>query len=302
MTNTWRRRIAVGRARARRLGHIALVTAAVWGAAAGCKVFLTPDRPDIAATAQQVGNRHAQVGAFAADFVVSWLTATAGQRETMRRFVTVPDESLALPTTPAAVVTNPQTVSVIHTGFAGGAELYAATVSVNERPYASAAATRAFYRIPVSLWNYQPRALTLPARVNGPGAGADFTVAYRHGLSGDDPLFAVVRGFVSTYLTATTGLDRYAVAGSGLAPVGGYHSAVVTTAAADRRTADATAPGSQIHVLAQVCAQTSQFATVNLTYPLTVENSGGTWMVAAIDLTPRVNPAGDPNPVATKPN
>jgi hypothetical protein len=302
MTKTWRRRLAAWRTQGRRLGQVALVAAAILGAAAGCEVFLAPDRPDIPSVAQQVGNRQDQVGAFAADFVVSWLTATTSQRDTLRRFITVPDEALALPTTPAAVVTNPQTVSVIHTGDAGGAELYAATVSVNERPYTSAAAIRAFYRIPVSLWNYQPRALALPARVNGPGAGADFAVAYRHTLSDDDPVLAAVRGFVSTYLTATTGLDRYVVAGSGLTPVGGYHSAVVTTAATDRRTTDAAAPSAQIHVLAQVTAQTSQFATVNLTYPLTVENSAGTWMVAAIDLIPRINADGDSNPIATTPN
>ena len=48
------------------------------------------------------------------------------------------------------------------------------------------------------------------------------------------------------------------------------------------------APGQQIHVLATVTAQTAQFATVNLVYPLTVENSGGTWMVAGIDLMPQI--------------
>ncbi|WP_197417595.1 conjugal transfer protein [Mycobacterium sp. GA-2829] len=302
MTNTWQRRLTAWRTQGRRLGRVALVAAAVLGAAAGCKVFLAPDRPDVPSISQQVGNRQEQVGAFAADFVVTWLTATTAQRENLRRFISVPDEALTLPSTPAAVVTNPQTVSVIHTGDAGGAELYAATVSVNERPYDSAAATRAFYRIPLSLWHYQPRALALPARVNGPGAGADFAVAYRHPLSGEDPVFAVVRGFVSTYLTATTGLDRYVVAGSGLTPLGGYHSAVVTTAATDRRTAEASAPGAQLHVLAQVSAQTSQFATVNLTYPLTVENSGGTWMVAAIDLVPRINADGEPKPVGGAPN
>jgi len=76
------------------------------------------------------------------------------------------------------VVTAPQVVSVIHTGTAGDADVYTATVSVTERPYASAQSTRSFYRVPVSMWNYQPRALTLPARINGPGPGADFRTAY----------------------------------------------------------------------------------------------------------------------------
>ena len=98
-----------------------------------------------------------------------------------------------------------------------------------------------------------------------------------------------MRGFLTTYLTATTGLDRYVLADSGLAPVGGYQSA-------DRRRRcprtgrcpQNPAPGTQVHVLATVVAQTAQFATVTLVYPLTVENSGGTWMVAGIDLAPAI--------------
>jgi hypothetical protein len=280
---------------------VALCAAALVGAAAGVKVFLAPDRPDIAAIAQRVGNQQDQVGAFASDFVVTWLTATRGERDALRRFITLPDAALALPTTPAAVVTAPQVVSVVHTGTTGEADVYAATVSVNERPYASAQSTRSFYRVPVAMWNFQPRALTLPARINGPGPGADFRITYRQALSADSPVSALVRGFLSTYLTATTGLDRYVLAGTGLAPVGGYQSATVTTVAADRPIPDDAPTGAQIHVLATVVAQTAQFATVNLVYPLTVENSGGTWMVAAIDLTPQIGDP-DPNPLANQPN
>ena len=54
----------------------------------------------------------------------------------------------------------------------------------------------------------------------------------------------------------------------------------------------------QLHVRATVVAQTSQFATVNLVYPLTLENSGGTWMVAAIDLVPQVGGQSEADPVA----
>jgi hypothetical protein len=297
LSKTWQARLHRLRTHGRTAGMAALTVAAVFGAAAGCKVFLAPDRPNIAAIAQRVGNQQDQVGAFASDFVVTWLTATASQRASLQRFITVADNAIALPATPAAVVTTPQVVSVIHTASVGDAEVYAATISVNERPYASAEPTRSFYRVPVSMWSFQPRALALPARINGPGSGADFKIAYRHTLSADSPVFAVVSGFVRTYLTATTGLDRYVVANTALSPVGGYQSAVVTTAAADRAVPDAPAPGTEIHVLATVTAQTSQFANVNLVYPLTLENSGGTWMVAAIDLTPQIS-GTEPNPIA----
>lgn len=286
LSKTWQARLRRWRAHGQRLGRAALILGAVFGAAAGCKVFLAPDHPDIAAISQRVDNQRAQVGAFAADFVVSWLTATTAGRRNLQRFITLPDSALALPTTPAAVVTAPQVVSVINTGTVGEADVYAATVSVNERPYASASPTRAFYRVPVSMWNHQPRALALPARINGPGPGADFKTSYPQALSADSPVYALVSGFIRTYLTATAGLDRYVVAGTVLAPVGGYQSALVTTAATDRGVPATPVGGQEIHVLANVTAQTAQFATVNLVYPLTVENSDGTWMVVAIDLTP----------------
>ena len=298
VSRTWQARLRRLRGHSSRAGRFVVVAAAIFGAAAGCKVFLAPDRPNIAAIAQRVGNQADQVGAFAADFVTTWLTATTNARPALQRFITLADNTVALPATPAAVVTTPQVVSVIHTGTAGDAELFAATISVNERPYASAEPTRAFYRVPLSIWNYQPRALAMPARVNDPGPGADFKVTYRQALSADSPIFAVVSGFIRTYLTATTGLDRYVVANTVLTPVGGYQSAVLTTAAADRAVPDSPPAGIQIHVLATVTAQTSQFADANLVYPLTLENSGGTWMVAAIDLMPQIGDT-EPNPIAT---
>jgi hypothetical protein len=288
LSRTWKARLHRWRGHARTAATVALSAAAVFGAAAGCRVFLAPQRPDIAAITQRVGNRADQVGAFASDFVVTWLTATTAQRTALARFITLPDTALTLSTTPAAVVTAPQVASVIQCGTAGDADVYAATVSVTERPYASAQSTRSFYRVPVSMWHYQPRALTLPARINGPGPGADFRTAYPQALSADSPVSGLVRGFASSYLTSTAGLDRYVLADSGLAPVGGYQSATVSTLSADRPVLQNAAPNAQVHVLATVLAQTAQFATVTLVYPLTVENSGGTWMVAAIDLAPQI--------------
>lgn len=300
LTRTWTERLTRWYARARTAAFAALSVASLIGAAAGGKVFLFPDRPDIPAIAQRVGNQADQVGAFAADFVVTWLTATAGQRDTIARFITLADNGPALPTTPAAVVTAPQVVSVIHTGTAADADVYAATVSITERPYASAQSVRSFYRVPVSMWNYQPRALTLPARINGPGPGADFRVGYRQAVSTDTAVYALVTGFISCYLTATTGLDRYALAGSGLAPLGGYQTTHLSTLSADRAVPENPAAGARIHVLATVIAQTAQFATVSFVYPLTVENSGGTWMVADIDLAPQLG--DDAEAVATPHN
>ena len=289
LSRIWTTRLQRWRGHARTAAAVAVCAAALFGAAAGCKVFLAPDRPDIAAIAQRVGNQGDQVGAFACDFVVTWLTATTAERAALQRFISLPDTALSLPTTPAAVVTAPQVVSVIHTGTAGDADVYAATVSVTERPYASAQSTRSFYRVPVSMWNYQPRALTLPARINGPGPGADFRTAYRQALSRRQPgLRAGARiphHLPDRHHRAGPLRPRRQRVGAGRRlPKRRCHQRCRRIAPVPQNPA----PGTQVHVLATVAAQTAQFATVTLVYPLTVENSGGTWMVAAIDLTPTI--------------
>jgi hypothetical protein len=298
MSRTWQARVRRLRGHGSRIGRITVVAAALFGVAAGCKVFLASDHPDIGATAQHIANQQDQVGAFAADFVTTWLTATTTQRAALQRFITLAADAPPLPSTPVAVITTPQVVSVIHAGSLGGADLFAATISVNERPYASAASARAYYRVPVAMWHYQPRAVELPARVNGPGPGVDVTIHYRHALGVDSPVFAVVSGFIRTYLTATTGLDRYVLANSALTPVGGYQSAQLISASADSAV---TENSTRVHVLATVAAETTQFAVVSMVYPLALENSGGTWMVAAIDLLPQLTD-DEPNPVAASHN
>ena len=126
LSRIWNAHLQRWRGHARTAAAVAVCAAAPFGAVAGCKVFLAPDRPDIAAIAQRVGNLGDQVGAFACDFVVTWLTATAAERTALQRFISLPDTALSLPTTPAAVVTAPQVVSVIHTGTAGDTDVYTA--------------------------------------------------------------------------------------------------------------------------------------------------------------------------------
>jgi hypothetical protein len=305
MSKTWRRRLRRGGRYARRAGTAALTLMAMCGWAAAVKVFVVPQHPDtvdLAAIAGRVDNQRAAAGDFAADFVAAVLTTPAKQRASLQRYVAVnPDyagpqdvSSLA-----PAVISPPRVWSVVPAGAVAEATLYSVTVSVQERPYASAASSGAFYRVPVSIWHYQPRALDMPARINNPGPGADVAVTTGHPLDAHSEIYSLVSGFISSYLTAAAPLDRYVVAGSWLSPVGGYRSAVVTTAETDREVPEHPVPGTVVHVRARVTAQTSQFAAVTLSYPLAVKNSGGTWMVADIDLIPPTSSETQPAPVTT---
>jgi hypothetical protein len=304
MSKTWQHRLQRARRYARRTGIIVVVVCAVFGFAAGVKVFLLahhPDDSDVAAIASRVGNQRDAAGQFAADFVAAFLTTPSTKRAALQRFITLP-QSETVPLSaqsappPPTVISTPKVWSVVPKGSAGDVDLYSATVVVQQRPYASAEPTRAFYRVPVTIWHFQPRAMDWPAPISDPGPGADVKLGYQHSLSPSSPVYAVVSGFISTYLTATAGLDRFVVADSWIKPIGGYQSAVITSAETDTEVPDTPTDGTQGHVLATVVAQTSQFATINFTFPLTVENSGGTWMIADIDLIPQISSDTDAVP------
>ncbi|MCV7231821.1 conjugal transfer protein [Mycobacterium branderi] len=297
LSKTWEDRLRRLRSASRTAGRAAIAVGALLGAIAACQVFITPQRPDIAGIARQTDNQAAQVGSFAKDFIVTWLTATAADRAALQRFITIPAEK-ALPSTPPYVVTSPNCHMVAAPDTVGDMSIYTAIVSVMQRPYASAPPTLAFYQVPISMWHRRLRVIGTPTARNDPGPGADIKTAYTNALSSDSPLYSLVSGFVAAYLTSTSGLDRYVTAGSGLAPIGGYQTAVVTSAATDRRIPEHPAPKERIHLQARVSAQTSQFAAIDFSYPLTVENSDGTWMVAAIDLSPQISPDTEPKPVS----
>ena len=305
LSRTWQRRLAGVRAWAHRAGAVFVVAGALVGFAAGVKVFVLPQHPDeadVTATAFRAANQRDAAGQFAANFVAAVLTTPASARPAaLQRFITLPkSEAAAASTAPAsdpapAVIDTPKVWSVIPNGAVGEATLFSVMVMVQQRPYASAPATLAFYRVPVSIWRFQPRAMDMPVPVGDPGLGADLMVSYDYPLSPSSPVYAVVAGFVNSYLTSTASLDRYVVAGSWIRPVGGYQSAAVTGAATNVEVPDPGA-GAQIRVRVTVKAQTSQFATVPFTFPLTLENSGGTWMVADLDLNPQVVSTSDAVP------
>ena len=306
MSKTWRHRMHRGRRVARSAGLAVVAACAVFGFAAGVKVFVLaahPDEGDVAAIAHRIDNQRDAAGQFAADFVAAVLTTPATKYAALQRFITLSEPETASQAAqsaapPPAVINTPKVWSVVPQGSAGDVDLYSVTVVVQQRPYASAEPSRAFYRVPVSIWQFQPRAMDWPVPVSDPGPGADVKAGYDHPLSPTSPVYAVVNGFITTYLTATTGLDRYVVADSWIKPIGGYQSAVTKTADTDAEIPDTPAPGTRIHVHARVIAQTSQFAAIDFGFPLTVENSGGTWMIADIDLIPRVSGTTDTVPAA----
>lgn len=301
LNRTWRRRLTdIGgtAGRAGRMAVLGLATLAglnlVWNIVFGVPI-------DVVGPARSVVNKSAVVSSFAQDFVSVWLTATSTSPDAIGQFVTVAAGELKLPSTPAVVIGTPTVVAVTYEGTAGAdaaAEVYSVVVGVTQRPYESAAPTRGLYRVAVLWSKHGARAAGLPARIGGPGPGADVSTAYPAALGESDPAFGVVAGFLAAYLTEAGGVDRYTTADSLLVGLGdAYRSVTVTSVTATAAPATAPADGETVRVLARVQAITSQYAPTQLLYPLTLAGVGGRWCVAGIDEAPVLSVDDQPVPV-----
>lgn len=312
LNRTWNSRLSTSRSTAATVGRYTMVVLAAIGGLSVVWQFLFGHPTDVVTPARSVVNKSAVVSAFAQDYVTTWLTATSTNSAALTQFVSVNTNDLKLPSTPAVVISAPTVVAVTFEGAAARdaeGQMFSVVVGVNERPYESASPTRALYRVPVVWSKFGPRAASLPARVEGPGPGADLPMAYPATLAASDPAFAVVSGFITAYLTDEGGVDRYATSDSMLVGLGGVYQQLtdakgnriplVTDVTATAAPPAIPADGQTVQVLAQVTAVTSQYAQVHLVYPLTLRGVGGHWSVAAIDRVPVMSQGDDLVPVVS---
>lgn len=297
LSRTNQSRIITTRKWLRRSAITILVVFSVLGTLGFYRSYLNPPTIDIEAIAQRTNNEHDQIGGFASDFVGLWLTATTDDAAAMTDYIDTKTAGLAAAhKTAAASQATTRTVAVIYTGTVGDVDMFSATVTALERQIPSATPRRKFYRVPVSVWRQQTKVMGWPVPVNGPGPGVHVKLDFPVTLDQSAPLYKLVSDFVSTYLTKTTGLDRYVVAGADIWSVGGYSSARLTSLQLSNELPEKPAPGQAISALAGVQAATSQQVPLPMTMPLTLENNNGTWMISALDLTPALS-TDPPEPI-----
>ena len=298
LTNTWRQRLE-GTHRAVRRGALivglascsVVAIATIWG-------WIFNDPIDVAGPARSAVNRTALVGSYAQDCVTRWLTATAAHQQVLHDCWSLRDP-IRLPTTPALIVTSPAVSAVTLVGDTGPAQQWSVVVSVSERAFEAATPRTAYYRLPVVYSNYGLRASALPARVNGPGAGADAPLGYPTAVADTSPAFATVSGFITSFLTGASGLERYVTTSSGLLPAADYRSAQVIKLVANHSPGDHDVPadGTTVHVLATVNAVTNQYAPLQLNYPIVLTVTSGRWSVSALDYAPLLAEGAELTPV-----
>ena len=298
LTQTWRNRLTTSGGLGRRVAMIVALSSCtvvalstIWG-----WIFSKP--VDVSTPARSVVNRAMLVGTFGQDCVVRLLTATQAQQRSLASCWPT-NGQLRLPTTPATVVETPGISAVTLQDDQGSSQQWSVVVSVSERPFASATPHLACYRLPVLYSRYGLRATLRPALVNCPGPGADVPLSYPTTVAASSALFSTVNGFIGSYLTAQGSLERYVTPKSGLVPAAAYRSAAVAKLVASQTVPDHEIPadGATVHAIATVDIITSQFAPLQLDYPMTLTVTSGRWSVAALDLAPQIAPGAELTPV-----
>lgn len=284
LTNIWRRRLAIAAHGGGRVAVAVLVLSAALNGLNLLRHLVSPEGP--AVTARTVVNQSDLVKAFAVDCVTAWLTAATTQQPDLGRCFASSDK-FSLPTTPALIVSAPQAQATAQGPSRKDIATYGVIVALTQQPYPSATPIRAYYQISVAvLGNDAPRALTTPARVDPPPPAADVELGYPQPVSVTSTLGRMLAGFVTCYLTGAPGLERYITTDSGLTPLHAYATAAATAIQAATEAPDTPPDDTEIRVLVTVLAHSVGSTPYDLSYPLTVRASAGSWSVAAIDSVP----------------
>lgn len=310
LTRTWQHRLDRGGGAIRRalkaVGFTACTVVAIstiWG-------WITDDPIDIAGPARATVNHTDYIKAYAEKCISRLLTTTQDQRNSLTDCWTANDLQ-TLPTTVPVIVDYARTNKIAQTNTYTEAEQWQVVVEVSERPYASATPHTTYHQLSVLFSKYGLRATLLPSSLNGGGSGATLPLGYPSGLPvgkadgrggispTGNPVSDTVSGFLTSYLTAAGGLERYVSTGSGLRPLADCTSVQLTNLVANHTTPDQSTPadGTTVHVLATVTEMTAQYAPRPEQYPLGLTVTSGRWTVTAIDPAPQLVGTGDLAPV-----
>ncbi len=263
---------------------IVLAVLAVLGGGHAVYSFFAPAPKPPGDEAMVTVTGHARLASsFAEDFVVAYLSAGTGQRESLSRYIDGVQQ-ISLPKV-GQQVDDPIVVYVSRTLAAGNMEVWTVTVSVHVGR-GQAHTPRQYYRVPVSVSEGSLRALTLPAVVEPPRVGADLAQAYSAPCGEETAFTQVATGFLTAYLTGSGDVARYVTVDSGISalrPAPFTELSAVTVTAEDATCGSA---GTTARILATVTPESGTGTAPSLAYPMTMVRGEGQWQVRALETVP----------------
>ncbi|MFB8006010.1 conjugal transfer protein [Nocardia sp. NPDC056000] len=248
-----------------------------------------PPGPSENSTVSLIG-RSQLAESFARDFIVTYLSAAAGQQDRILEFVGGAQQA-TLPTT-ARQVSDPSVVYVSRELSSGGVDVWGVTVSVRLTRKLGAAvddSPRQCYQVSVAMIEGRMRALSLPAAVEPPAHGPDLALNYGATCAADTPLAQVAAGFLQALLTGTGDIARYTTPNSGITALRPAPFTAADTATVNSDDSSCGANGSTARVLVSVNPKADGAGTPTLAYPLTMIREAGQWQVSAVDSVPALH-------------
>lgn len=305
MTRTWKNRFKL-------FGKVAGILLAIYlsfctivaGTSTTWSWIRPPEGPNVRGISQTTSNESAVATAWAIECFALFKIATTAERDLLKDCFPLPDD-YALPETPKIFITTPLALTTLEDKrqSTSTAQLYTVFVTTLERPYAGAAAKRAYYAVPVSVVDHGPAGVSLPERLGGPPAGVRLATLYSYGVTTPDvktgkggaPLATDLAGFFTVFLTTSDAgqLAHYVTGTAQIGPLGAYQTAFLTKLEATQPIPDNPVEGTERQVLAQVTVQTEQVLDWPMTYPLTVTFTKGAWAVSRLDYMPLVDVSAD---------
>ncbi|MFG3619166.1 conjugal transfer protein [Nocardia sp. NPDC047654] len=283
------RRMAARRRRDNIVVGVLAVLAVLGGGHAILSVFDSPPPPPSDASTTAIIGRAQLAGSFAEQFVVTYLTAVAGQQDRIGEFVGS-NQQITLPSS-ARQVSDPSVAYVSRVVSTGAVDVWSVTVSVRVGKAGAATAPehRQFYRVAVSVSDGRLRALSMPAVVEPPAKGVDLKLAYGSPCAPDTPLGQVAAGFLNAMLAGNGDVARYTTPDAGLAALKPppYTAVELTSLTTDDSSCGS--GGAKAQVLATVNPKADTGAAATLAYPLTMIRNAGQWQVVSIDPIPALS-------------
>lgn len=289
---------------ATRLLHLVLVGALVSGPAAAVWVAVaTPDQP-AGSTALSgepstaAGADATLAGATAQRLVLTWLTASAGDKAAVQALLAAPlPAALELPEKRPAAPTQMWVGGVVEQ--APGR--FQVVVATSGGPLGAA-----YFSVPVRVDAGTAVALGLPARTRAPAAADTDRVGLPAltTVASDDPAFQAAAGYVTAYLTGSAELDRWTGPNAHLTPVLPRACGSVRVDSVQAVTTDE-ASATRADVIATATCSTGGRPSTTSQYGLVLQVRDGRWEVAAEDpallLSPPASNAPATVPTAADP-
>lgn len=215
-------------------------------------------------------------GAYAADFVVAWLTSTRSAPDPVKQFMTAP-ELLPLK---ASSASNVQVASYQQVQPRLWSVRVSATVTAP-----GTAPMRRTYQVAVLADHDGLRVGQVPALVAGPAqADRPMSLGYLRTVQ-DHDVIASCQGFLNGLLVGNEDIARYTTPGQSIQAVTppAYTAVKVAQVQATEDVPAALDNNTRLRVWVQATGVDAAGATTSLTYPLTLAARDGRWEISAID-------------------